>query len=100
MATIVLGMWASHGPTLSTTAEQWSSNVPADRAKTDHSFRGCTYGFEQLAQIRSKESLAEQSTLEVRPRRSMRCSAAVAAMAYAFEAARPDVAVIMGNDQH
>jgi OH-DDVA oxygenase len=99
MATIVLGMWTSHGPTLSTTAEQWSLRVPFDRKKADHPFRGETYGFEELVELRHDENLELQSSLAERTRRAARCTAAITAMADAFEAARPDVAVIMGNDQ-
>jgi OH-DDVA oxygenase len=100
MATIVLGMWTSHGPTLSTTAEQWSLRVPFDRKKADHPFRGGVYGFEDLVDLRRDENLDLQSSLAERTRRAARCTAAVAAMAEAFEAARADVAVILGNDQH
>ena len=31
MAEIALGMWTSHGPTLSTTPEQWLLRVQAER---------------------------------------------------------------------
>jgi len=100
MAEVVLGMWTSHGPTLSTTAEQWSLRVPFDRQKRDHPFRGSVYGFEELVQVRQGENLSFQSSLEERTRRSQACTAAIAAMADAFESVKPDVAVILGNDQH
>jgi hypothetical protein len=99
MASIVLGMWTSHGPTLSTTAEQWLLRVPFDRKKTDHPFRGQLLGFEDLVALRRGENLMEQSSLAERERRAARCAAAITALADAFEAARPDVAVILGNDQ-
>jgi OH-DDVA oxygenase/3-O-methylgallate 3,4-dioxygenase len=43
MAEIVLGMWTSHGPTLSTSPESWTVRVSADQ-KNRHPFRGGVYG--------------------------------------------------------
>jgi hypothetical protein len=99
VAEIVLGMWTSHGPTLSTAPEQWTLRLPADRKRTDHPFRGQTYDFDSLVALRAKENLAEQATLEQRKLRHLRCQQAIAAMADKFAAVAPDVAVIMGNDQ-
>jgi OH-DDVA oxygenase len=100
MAEIVLGMWTSHGPTLSTTPEQWELRVPFDRKKADHPFQGRTYDFSSLVALRKAEKLAEQSSMPERQRRSAACTQAIAAMAEAYAAAQVDVAVIMGNDQH
>jgi OH-DDVA oxygenase/3-O-methylgallate 3,4-dioxygenase len=99
MARIVLGMWTTHGPTLSTTPEQWLLRVPADRTNTAHWYRGSTYKFQQLADLRRSENLSAQSSLEERTRRANACAAAIGKMADVFAKARPDVAVIMGNDQ-
>jgi OH-DDVA oxygenase len=99
MADIVLGMWTTHGPTLSTTPEQWLLRVPADRANKSHWYRGSTYGFDQLVELRRSENLAAQSSLEERTRRSRACTAAIQKMADIFAAANPDIAVIIGNDQ-
>lgn len=100
MAEIVLGMWTTHGPTLSTTPEEWLLRLPADHARKDHPFRGGKYDFPTLVAMRSDEHLAEQATLEERTRRAGACRTAIEAMADAFEAAAPDVAVIFGNDQN
>lgn len=100
MAEIVLGMWTTHGPTLSTTPEQWLLRLPADHARKDHPFRGGKYDFPTLVEMRKGEDLARKSSLEERTQRSQACQAAVAKMADMFEAARPDVAVIFGNDQN
>lgn len=99
MSRIVLGMWASHGPTLSTTPEQWLLRVPAD-LEAQHPFRGRSYDFQSLVELRRHENLAMQSSLEERTRRAQSCATAISRMADLFEEARPDVAVIMGNDQH
>lgn len=100
MAEIVLGMWTTHGPTLSTTPEQWLLRLPADHARKNHPFRGNTYDFESLVALRANEQLAARCTLEERIRRHAACQTAIAEMADRFAAARPDVAVIFGNDQN
>jgi Catalytic LigB subunit of aromatic ring-opening dioxygenase len=99
MARIVLGMWTSHGPTLSSTAEQWLLRVPFDRKKKDHPFRGRTYDFETLVELRKSENLATQCTLEEREKRSAACTRAIGRMADVFAQVAPDAAVIIGNDQ-
>ncbi len=98
MAEIVLGMWTSHGPTLSTTPEQWLLRVPADK-KGRHPFRGEVYDFDALVELRKDEGFAHASSLAERERRSAACQKHIAEMADRFEAAKVDVAVIMGNDQ-
>lgn len=100
MAEIVLGAWTTHGPTLSTTPEQWLLRLPSDHERKDHPFRGKTYDFPALVQLRAPENLAAKATLEERTRRSALCRTAIDRMADIFEAARIDVAVIFGNDQH
>jgi OH-DDVA oxygenase len=99
VADIVLGMWTTHGPTLSTTPEQWLLRVPADRANKSHWYRGSTYDFDQLVELRRSENLAVQSSPEERTRRCRACTDAIRKMADVFAKASPDVAVIIGNDQ-
>ena len=100
MAEIVIGIWTTHGPTLSTTPEQWTLRLPSDHARKNHPFQGKTYDFPTLVELRKGEGLAAKSTLEERIRRSAACQAAIARVADLYEAARPDVAVIFGNDQN
>lgn len=100
MAEIVLGVWTTHGPTLSTTPKEWLLRLPADQARKNHPFRGGVYDFPSLVELRKGEGLAAQSSLEERTRRSEACHAAVEVVADAFEAAAPDVAIIFGNDQN
>ena len=99
MAEIVLGMWTTHGPTLSSTPEQWTLRVSADRKKTDHPFRGQRYNFDELVALRKDENLAEQASLAERQKRHARCQAAIKVMADKWQEIAPDVAVIIGNDQ-
>ncbi len=99
MAKVVLGMYTTHGPTLSTTPEQWLLRVPADKANGAHSFRGSKYSFDELVELRKHEGFAEQSSLAERTRRHAACRSAIEKMADIFEEAKPDVVVIFGNDQ-
>ncbi len=99
MAKIVLGMWTTHGPTLSTSPEQWLLRLPADHANKQHPYRGGTYDFDALVAMRKSENLAFKSSLEERTKRHDACRAAIDRMADIFERAKPDVAVIFGNDQ-
>ncbi|HWW64707.1 MAG TPA: protocatechuate 3,4-dioxygenase [Sphingomonadaceae bacterium] len=98
MAEIVLGMWTSHGPTLSTTPEQWSLRVKADLQR-NHPFRGGKYSFEELVAMRRDERLGEQSALAEMHVRNDHCQQAIVDMAERFAAVAPDAAVIFGNDQ-
>jgi len=98
MADIVLGIWTTHGPQLSTTPEQWMLRVPADR-KRKHWFKGKEYSFEELVELRQSENLLEQSSLEVRTRNHVACQSAIARVAAIWKQVNPDVCVVFGNDQ-
>src|SRR5262245_34610734 len=98
MAEIVLGIWTTHGPQLSTTPEQWMLRVPADRSRK-HWFKGASYSFEELVQMRRSENLAERSALEARTRSHAACQAAIAQVAEIWKRVNPDVCIVFGNDQ-
>lgn len=100
MADIVLGMWTTHGPTLSTTPDQWLLRLPADHANKAHPYREGLYDFETLVAMRKDENLAFKSSLEERTRRHDACRVAIDRMADIFADVKPDVAVIFGNDQN
>jgi OH-DDVA oxygenase/3-O-methylgallate 3,4-dioxygenase len=98
MAEIVLGIWTTHGPQLSTTPEQWMLRIKADRAR-QHWFKGNLYSFEELTEMRRDERLAEKSGLQGRTRSHAACQDAIAKVAAEWKEAAPDVCVIFGNDQ-
>lgn len=98
MAEIVLGMWTTHGPILNTTPDEWMLRVINDK-RIPHWFEGKQYSFEELVELRKHEDFTEQITLEERTLRHARCQEGVAVLAAAWKAVKPDVAVIMGNDQ-
>ena len=66
MAKITLGMWTSHGPTLSTTPQEWLMRVKADQNRPSHPFRLKNYSFDELKDLRKSENLAEQASLDQR----------------------------------
>ena len=98
MAEIVLGIWTTHGPQLSTTPEQWMLRVPADRGRK-HWFKEKLYAFEELVQLRKGENLAERSSLPARTKSHEACQAAIARVAQIWKDVNPDVCVVFGNDQ-
>jgi len=99
MAQIVLALGTSHGPMLSTPPKDWGLRVNADRAEPAHPFRGAHYSFEQLLALRAGENLSAQTTVQAQSERAQRCAAALVELRRLLLAARPDVLVIVGNDQ-
>ena len=98
MADIVLGIGSSHGPLLSTPAEQWDLRAKADRANKSHWYRGKTYDFDALLKERAPGFAAEVEP-EVRQRRFEQCRSALEQLGRKFESVQPDAVVILGNDQ-
>lgn len=99
MARVRFALATSHGPMLSIPPEFWAERVTADRENPRHSFRGNTYTFDQMAELRRGERLADQITPEVCEVRHERCQKAIRHLADFFDEHRPDVAVVVGNDQ-
>src|SRR5579883_455946 len=100
MAEIVLGMGLSHTPQLHTPAEQWDIRIEADRRNKAHRFRGQTYDWDGLKAVRRNENLAAEASLDRRHQRLERAHRSLEALAGIFQKAKPDIAVIVGNDQH
>ncbi|MEJ0024032.1 MAG: protocatechuate 3,4-dioxygenase [Alphaproteobacteria bacterium] len=98
MAEIVLGIGTSHGPMLTTPADKWDLRVPSDHA-SKHYFRGKVWSYDQLIDLRRAENLGAQATEEMWRVRHDACHRAINRLADAFEAAKVDIAVIVGNDQ-
>jgi len=99
MARITLGLGTSHGPMLSIGSEHWGDRVPFDRKHPALPYRGRTYTFPELAQLRLGEHLGDLITPGESARRHGRCQAAIQQLAESFEKAAVDVVVIVGNDQ-
>ena len=65
MAEIIYGMGVSHSPHLSTPPEQWDRRAVADKRNPAHPFRGGTYTFDELVELRKGENLAARCNLDV-----------------------------------
>jgi 3-O-methylgallate 3,4-dioxygenase len=98
MAEIVLGIGTSHGPMLVTTPEQWLLRIPDD-VRNRHPWRGRAWSFDELVIARKGEGLDAQIAPAALRANADRCTAALDRLAEVLEAARVDVAVIVGNDQ-
>lgn len=99
MAEIVLGMWTTHGPTLSTTPEEWLLRLPSDHANKQHWYKTGRYDFDALVKLRSGEGLDVKSSLPERTKRHDSCRVAIDRMAEVYAEVKPDIAIIFGNDQ-
>lgn len=99
MARIAFGIATSHGPMLSVPPEAWTERVPADRANPKHHFQGKTRTFDEMVELQAPRGLEAQLTPEVFRERHARCQNAIRELGDIFENSKPDVAVLVGNDQ-
>jgi Catalytic LigB subunit of aromatic ring-opening dioxygenase len=99
VARITLGLGTSHGPMLSIPWEYWFDRVSADKSNPQHFFKGQTCTFDELVELQRTAGLAAQITPEVCNERYARCQNAIRQLADSFEQNRPDVAIVVGNDQ-
>jgi 3-O-methylgallate 3,4-dioxygenase len=83
---------------LSTPPEEWGQRVKADRDNM-HAFRGETWSFRDLVELRKGEDIARQIEPAVWRERHAACRKAIGTLARIFAEARPDFAIIVGNDQ-
>jgi aromatic ring-opening dioxygenase catalytic subunit (LigB family) len=100
MAEIVYGFGSSHGPLLSLAPEKWDLRAQADKARTDHAFKDGTYTYDQLLELRRSNYLADQNRLEVRKENYQRCQDALDKLGEKLRQVKPDVVVLVGDDQH
>jgi Catalytic LigB subunit of aromatic ring-opening dioxygenase len=99
MASIVLGLGASHTPLLTLSSEQWAHRAEADYANPRLNLsdgRWLSYA-ELLAEVGPR--YGEQISAEQLKRKAELCDAALDHLADALEAAQPDVVLIVGDDQ-
>jgi hypothetical protein len=98
MAKIVLGIGTSHGPLLSTPPDMWHLRAEWDRSQL-HPYQGRAFTYDELRLARQGENILAQITPEERRRRFDACQVAIERLAQVWAEAKPDVAVIFGNDQ-
>lgn len=101
MAKIVLGFGSSHGPLLSIPPDKWSLRADADRKNPELEYRGEKFTFDQLVEYRKNEKdfLAEIDP-EIKKRRDTRNQSALDSLSEIVNEAKPDVIVLVGDDQH
>jgi hypothetical protein len=99
MAQIVLGLGTSHGPQLFLQPDQWELRATADRQNPQHWFRGKPYNYETLLTARKGEDFTAQLTPQAKQAHFDRCQRAIGAIADVYRAAKPDLAIVIGNDQ-
>ena len=99
MAQIVIGLGTSHSPLVVTEARMWEQRAISDRSNRelyDRDGKRCTY--EDLA--RSGRRYERESGLEHLTGQSRAVQAALDRLAAELASARPDVVMIVGDDQH
>src|SRR6185503_2853953 len=101
MARIVYGFGSSHGPLLSTPPEQWDLRAADDRRNPHHPFRGKTYSFAELLEVRRGEKdFEKEMSVEVRRSRHERNQRAMDRLGRKVAEVDPDIIVVVGDDQH
>lgn len=99
MAKIVLAMATTHGPQLHTSVEQWALRVKADMARK-HPYRREMRSFDELVAMRQGEGLEAKSSPTGMAESHRRCQVGMQELAAKWDEVRPDIAVVLGNDQN
>ena len=100
MAELVLGIGTSPGSMLSTPPQEWDGRAAADRRNKALAFRGHTYSFDQLHALRRADDFAARNTAPARQAHYDRCQRQLDALGDSLAAAKPDIMVVIGDDQH
>lgn len=99
MADVVLGLATNHGPTASLPAESWAARAEYDRKQLlvgpDGEFRSYD---EMLAQ--ADPAIADELNVESFRAKQSAAAKASARLEKVMVEAKPDIAVIIGNDHH
>ena len=100
MAKIVLGAASSHSPMVSLPAELWSAYGEEDTLRRELVWQpeGHVLSHEE-AMVRATPEIAAQLTPEVFKEKHARVQKAIAGLAQSFKDAKPDIAVIVSDDQ-
>jgi Catalytic LigB subunit of aromatic ring-opening dioxygenase len=98
MANIVCGIATSHGPMLATPPDMWHLRGDADRKNLAHWYQGKKYDYESLLAHRAP-GFAGQITAAAKSANFDQCQRSLDRLADHFSACRPDLVVILGNDQ-
>jgi 3-O-methylgallate 3,4-dioxygenase len=99
MAEIVLGIGTSHGPLLNTPPEEWGQRAEADRRNPSLYFKGRPYSFTELSEARAADHFERELEPDRLRARHAACQRAIDALSDTLARVKPDVAVIVGDDQ-
>jgi len=92
MAEIVLGIATSHSPQLRIAPAQWHLLIEKDH-------KDPRFDYQQLLR-HANPALGKELTEDVFQKKYQACQNALAALKEKLAAARPDVAIVIGDDQH
>ncbi|MEA2641598.1 MAG: 3-O-methylgallate 3,4-dioxygenase [Chloroflexota bacterium] len=100
MAKLVLGLGSSHGPQLALPPEHWWMRRDWDRKYPELWYQGRVVTFDELVDERAGEHLEHETTQDTYVNRFNACQQAIGTLSETLEQAAPDVAIILGDDQH
>ncbi|HEY7063682.1 MAG TPA: protocatechuate 3,4-dioxygenase [Chloroflexota bacterium] len=100
MAKIMLGMGSSHAPQLALPPAEWWRRAEHDRKNAELWYRGQMLAYPEVVEARAGEHFERELTPEKFESRFAACQQAIGTLAETLERAAPDVAVIVGDDQH
>ena len=98
MAKIVCGIATSHGPMLATPPDMWHLRANADRKNPAHWYQGESLDYALLLQRRAP-GFAARVTPEAMAENFAKCQRALDTLADHFAESKPDLVLILGNDQ-
>lgn len=100
MADIVLGLASSHGPMLGSPVEDFLKHAERDIANNAHlDLDGVELTYEALLE-KADPSIADELLPDIVTSKVAGCQAGIAHLADALADEKPDVVVIIGDDQH
>jgi hypothetical protein len=99
MAELVLGLGTSHSPLVATEAPMWEQRAISDCSNPElYDLDGNLRTYDELARI--NRSYTREASLEHLTQQSRMVQASLDRLADDLAAARPDVVLIVGDDQH
>jgi hypothetical protein len=99
MASIVVGIAASHSPQLSTPSELWRLHAERDQQNKQLHYRGAVYDYGRLVEARRDEHLERELSDDIWLDKHRRCDSGIDGLAATLASAAPDVVLIVGDDQ-
>ena len=99
MADIVIGIASSHTPQLSSGVDMWSDHAERDRRNPRLLGKDARYHTYDELLADADPAIEKELAREVWERKYQRCQEAIEALTAELAGARPDVAIVIGDDQ-